>query len=32
MADGNDYRFDVFPNTIQPFGPVSKENLDTSGW
>ena len=28
MADGNDYRFDVFPNTTQPFGPVFKENMD----
>jgi hypothetical protein len=25
---GGDYRFDIFPNTTQPFGPVAKENLD----
>lgn len=26
--DAGDYRFDIFPNTTQPFGPVVKENLD----
>lgn len=26
--DSTDFTFDVMPNTLKPFGPVLKENLD----
>jgi hypothetical protein len=29
-GSGGDYFFSVMPNTVQPFGPITKENLDVT--